>query len=374
MPFKERSAMSQKLEFVTLAGAEDANVSELCRRFGIGRTSAYKLLKRYKAEGMAGLEEGSRRPHHCPRQCAAKTEAAVLAVRKSHPAWGGRKIAKKLEGRHAVAPSTVTGILRRNGVELGRFGGGAIAYTRFEHEAPNDFWQMDFKGHVAMMKGRLYPLTVLDDHSRYAILIGACDNERGETVKELLAEALRRHGLPRRIGMDNGSPWGNHGPYTAFDVWLIERGIGVTHSRPRHPQTLGKDERFHRSLKAEAMSGPPFRDLEDARHALERWRGIYNHERPHEALGLETPITRYRPSPRPYRETPEPFEYPTTDLLRKVQQEGIATLKSREFRLPKAFAGKTIALRPTARDGVFEAFFRHQHIATIDFTTPNQKA
>jgi transposase len=126
MPFEERSAMSQKLEFVTLAGAEGANVSELCRRFGIGRTCGYKLLKRYKTEGIAGLEEGSGRPHHCPRQCAAGTEAAVLAERKSHPAWGGRKIAKTLEGRHDVAPSTVTGILRRNGIELGRFGGGAV--------------------------------------------------------------------------------------------------------------------------------------------------------------------------------------------------------------------------------------------------------
>ena len=170
MPFKGRSAMDEKLEFVRLVLAGGAPINALCARFGIGRTCAHKLLKRYKKDAEAGLLERSRRPLVSPRRSQPATEAAVVALRQKHPAWGGRKIAKKLEAEHRLAPSTVTGILRRSGVELGRFGGGAKSFTRFEHEAPNDLWQMDFKGHVALHEGRLHPLTVLDDHSRFAPL------------------------------------------------------------------------------------------------------------------------------------------------------------------------------------------------------------
>jgi transposase InsO family protein len=360
--------MEQKLEFVALAQAEGANVSALCLRFGIGRTSAYKLLERYRTEGSAGLAERSRKPLASPSRVSEETEAAVVALRHRHPAWGGRKIARKLASEYAVAPSTVTGILRRNGIELGRFGGGSKAFTRFEHEAPNDLWQMDFKGHVALQAGRLHPLTVLDDHSRYALVIGACGNETADTVKTRLVSAFQRYGLPRRMAMDNGAPWGDRGgqPFTILTVWLIENGIAITHSSPCHPQTLGKDERFHRSLKAEALSGPPFATLDKAQQALDDWRVIYNHERPHEALGLNPPISRYRASTRSYSATPQPFDYAPGDIVRKVQQKGFTSLLGHSAKLPKAFLGKHVAFRPTAKDGVYDAYFRHQKIKTID--------
>jgi transposase InsO family protein len=370
MAFKERSAMSQKLEFVTLAMREGANVSVLCERHGIGRTCGYKLLGRYQEHGIAGLEERSRRPLHSPAQCTAKTEAAVVALRQKHPAWGGRKIAKVLErsGGAAPAPSTVTGILRRNGMELGRHGGGAKAFIRFEHEAPNDLWQMDFKGHVAMREGRLHPLTVLDDHSRFSITLGACADERTGTVKNHLVKAFRRYGLPTRMAVDNGAPWGDcgHNPYTLLTVWLIEAGVAVSHSKPYHPQTLGKDERFHRSLKAEALSGPAFANLAEAQAGLDRWRDIYNHERPHEALAMATPIERYRASQCCYSETVTPFDYAPGDIVRRVQQKGEAAVLGRTVKLPKAFHGKQVAFRPTQTDGVYDAYFRHQKIQTID--------
>ena len=291
-------------------------------------------------------------------------------MRERHPAWGGRKISKRLEGKHEVAASTVTGILRRNGMELGHFGGGAKAFTRFEHKAPNDLWQMDFKGHVPMREGRLHPLTVLDDHSRYSIVIGACDCETTETVQAHLIKAFRRYGLPTRIAMDNGSPWGDRGgqPFTRFTVWLIEAGIAISHSRPCHPQTLGKDERFHRSLKAEVLEGRIFADLEKAQIALEDLRHVYNQERPHEGINLDVPISRYRPSLRSYTDTPTVFEYAPGDIIRKVQQEGMVSLKGRWVRLPRAFYGKTIAFRPTATDGILDTHFRHQFIKKIDFT------
>ena len=254
MPFREVSRMDARLEFVMLASVEGANVRSLCRRFGISPTSGYKWLERWRVHGTAGLQEQSRRPQNSPLRSAAATENAVLSVRAEHPAWGGRKIARRLKdlGHEAApAPLTVTAILKRHGVELGAFGGGQSAFTRFERARPNELWQMDFKGHVALHAGRLHPLTVLDDHSRFAVVLAACANEQTETVRQQLIIAFRRYGLLERLITDNGSPWGDGpgSPFTPLGVWLIEHGIRISHSRPYHPQTMGKDERFHRSPK-----------------------------------------------------------------------------------------------------------------------------
>ena len=373
MPFTGVSAMDRKLEFVRLAGAEGANRSELFRRFGISATLGYRLLSRYAAEGEAGLAERSRRPKASPKATPGEIEAAVMAVRAEHPAWGGRKIAAvlKRQGLKAPSPSTVTQILHRHGVELGAFGGGQAPFIRFEHAAPNDLWQMDFKGHVPMASGRLHPLTVLDDHSRFSIVLAACADQRRHTVQACLTEAFMRYGLPWRITADNGPPWGNGAgePFTALGVWLLEQDIRLSHSRPYHPQTQGKDERFHRTLKAEALSGPPFADLAQAARHLEHWRTVYNTQRPHEALSLKTPIERYVPSARAYRGVIEPFDYGPDDQLRRVD-DGRISFAARRIRVPKAFSGKTLALRPTQIDGKYDLVFRSTTITTIDLTGP----
>jgi hypothetical protein len=180
--------------------------------------------------------------------------------------------------------------------------------------------------------------------------------------------AFRRYGLPQRMAFDNGPPWGDGGRsnFTRLTVWLIEHGIAVSHSRPCHPQTLGKEKRFHRSLKAEAMAGPAFDNLESAQKAFDAWRQIYNAERPHDGLEGGVPLDRYRPSMRSFSQAVEPFEYPSGDLVRRVQKEGRVALAGRIIRLSKAFGAKTIAFRPTNKDGLFEAFFRHQKIETVD--------
>ncbi|MGE4248031.1 MAG: IS481 family transposase [Parvibaculaceae bacterium] len=374
MPFRDTSAMSKRQEFVRLAIAEGANVSALCRRFGIGRTCGHKLIARYRAEGDAGLLERSRRPHVSPERSAPDIEAAAVAVRRAHPAWGGRKIARVLErqGLSAPAPSTITGILRRQGIELGAHGGGAKPFIRFEHAAPNDLWQMDFKGDVPLSRGRLHPLTVLDDHSRFSVALEACSDQTTETVKTRLIGAFRRYGMPRRIAFDNGPPWGDGGVgdgFTRFTIWLIEHAVIISHSRPLHPQTLGKDERFHRTLKAEALAGPPFANLQAAQHALDAWRQVYNTERPHEGIAGAVPIDRYQPSTRDFSDIIEPFSYAPDDLVRRVQNGGCVSLMGRKLRLGRAFADKFIAFRPTASDGIYHAFFRHQKITTLDLNT-----
>jgi len=367
--------MQNRLEFVMLASSPEANMRQLCRRFGISAATGYKWLARWRASGVDGLQELSRRPLHSPGRSSAALEQAVVSMRVAHPAWGGRKIARRLHdlGHEALAASTVTDILRRNHIALGLFGGGCAPFVRFERSRPNELWQMDFKGHVALLQGRLHPLTVLDDHSRFSVVLAACANQRTATVQARLIEAFGRYGQPETIIMDNGSPWGN-GPGSAFTplgVWLIEHGIKISHSRPYHPQTMGKDERFHRTLKAEVLAGPPFADLASAARALECWREVYNTQRPHESLDLAVPASRYRPSTREYAATIAPFEYGPTDLVRRVQQGGHVSVLGQAVRLPQAFAGKAIALRARNEDGVFDAFFRAQYIKTINVREDN---
>ena len=211
--------MSQRAEFVVLASVEGANVSELCRRFGVSRKTGYKWLSRYAAEGTAGLVDQSRRPWESAGRTSDELEQRVLALRVEHPAWGGRKRRRRLQDLKQVAvlaASTITEILRRHGQLDARDGAGQPNLQRFEHAAPNDLWQRDFQGHLAMTRGGRCPaLTVLDDHSRYSIGLRACDNERTETVPSELVEMFRHSGLPRRMLMDNG-------PRGA--TWPINRG------------------------------------------------------------------------------------------------------------------------------------------------------
>ena len=366
--------MSLKHEFVTLARREGANIRELCRRYSISAPTAYELLDRYAREGEAGLAERSRRPHHSPHRTPAELEEAVVAVREKHPAWGGRTIRKVLMGngyRLVPSPSTITAILRRNGYPVG----GERPHRdwqRFEHAHPNDLWQMDFKGHFATGAGRCHPLTVLDDHSRFALGLQACANERTETVRECLTTIFRLYGLPARMLMDNGPPWGNdtEHPRTPLTVWLMRLGIGVSHGRPYHPQTQGKTERFHRTLKAELLQGRHFADLPSCQTAFDRWRGVYNVERPHQALDLTTPLSRYSPSLRSFPETLPPIEYRDDDLVRKVMAEGWVSFKGHEFKVGRALRGYPVALRPTPEDGVWGVWFMTHPIAEVNLRGP----
>jgi transposase InsO family protein len=363
--------MSQRREFVALARAEGANVSELCRRFGISRRVGYKWLARYRAGGDAGLADRSRRPHRSPGQTRAEIEGKVVALREAHPAWGGRKLRRRLLdlGAQAVpAPSTITEILRRNGRLDEAEAAQHKAFQRFEHADPNDLWQMDFKGHFATEQGRCHPLTVLDDHSRYALALAACANERTETVQQRLTAIFRRYGLPERMLMDNGSPWGDDGthPYTPLTVWLLRLGVAVSHGRPYHPQTQGKDERFHRTLEAEVLRWERFGDLAHCQRRFDAWREVYNHQRPHEALELAVPASRYQVSPRGFPEVLPPIDYAPGLNVRKVGDKGRLSYRGRIFTLPKAFKGYPVALRPTVRDGELEVIFCQHAIARID--------
>ena len=351
MPWKAVSIVSLRKEFVMLAISDNSNIRELCGRFGISARTGYKWLRRYQAQGEEGLVDQSRRPAHSPARTPSEMEQAILEVCAKHPAWGARKIRARLSpiGQQQVPnASTITAILKRAGMIDLAEGAKHRPWQRFEHDSPNKLWQMDFKGHFAISNGRCHPLTVLDDHSRFALGLEACGDETAQTVKERLITIFRRYGLPKRMLMDNGSPWGDGGkqPYTALSVWLLRLDIAVSHGRPYHPQTQGKDERFHRTLKAEVLRDRNFTDLFGCQRTFDPWRDVYNLERPHEALGFATPASRYHISPRPFPEVLPPLEYSSNDLVRKAQDKGQISFRGKTFVIGKAFRGFPLALRP----------------------------
>ena len=206
--------------------------------------------------------------------------ARVLDARDQHPAWGGRKLHHWLDQQGVVdvpAPSTITAILHRHGRLAGPESEPARPrrdWIRFEHPEPNDLWQMDFKGEFTLVDvNTCYPLTIFDDHSRYALGIRACGDQQQTTVQDHLTDVFRRYGLPRRMLLDSGSPWGvthTPGAYTRLTVWLLRLGVRVWHSHPYHPQTHGKDERFHRTLKLEVISRGPLDNLIHAQGRFDR--------------------------------------------------------------------------------------------------------
>jgi transposase InsO family protein len=373
MPWREVSIMQQRREFVELAGQEDVNRRELCRRFGVHPSTGYKWLGRWRSDGELG--DRSRRPHASPARTAAAIEACVLAVRDAHPAWGARKIAHCLERDGITAPalSTVHAILRRHDRIAARRG-GAPASRRFEMAAPNLLWQMDFKGDVGLGDGsRCHPLTVLDDHSRYDLCLEACANEQGRTVQGRLELTFRRYGLPQAFFVDNGGPWGDSGGqrWTALSVWLLKLGVAVWHSRPYHPQSRGKNERFHRTLKDEVFAFKQPRDLAEAQHAFDDFRTVYNFERPHQALDGAVPASRYRPSSRAMPERLPQVEYDAHEIVRRVgTTRAYVSFKGRLWKLPQAFCGERVAIRPLAADGHYAVCFGAHQIAAIDLTNP----
>lgn len=372
MPWKECNLMSLREEFVELAKREEANISLLCQRFGISRKTGYKWLRRFHEKGGAGLADRSRRPHRSPRRTSDELAQSVLAVRDLHPAWGGRKIRTRLEhtGRTAVpAASTITAILHRHERIQPEESLKHRAFVRFERPAPNDLWQMDFKGHIALRRGgRCHPLTVLDDHSRFAIGLQACSNERTETVQAELITIFRRYGLPKAMLMDNGSPWGGcgHDAFTPLAVWLLRLRIHVCHGQPHHPQTQGKDERFHRTLAVEVLNSRQFDDVSECQRRFDPWRDVYNLERPHEALGMAVPASRYQMSTQTYPESLPEIVYATGDCVRQVHRGGFIRFRGREHQVGASFHRLPVAVRPTSTDGLWDVYFCHKRITQID--------
>jgi transposase InsO family protein len=371
MPWNEVTKMSLKLEFVRFALKENEPFSALCKRYNISRKTGYKLLQRYAQYGESGLSDQSRKPKTSPSKSKSSIEKKIVKLREEKPSWGGRKIKAYLLAKgekNMPAASTITNILQRYNL-ISKKDTPEKAYERFEHVQPNDLWQVDFKGHFAMHRSRCYPLTILDDHSRYCIGIKACAGERSEIVTRHFEAIFEEHGLPYRMNFDNGSPWANvtskHYRFTEFTLWLIRLGIDVSFSRIRRPQTNGKLERFHRTLKSELLQYNYFKDLKHAQREFDKWRREYNFERPHEGIDMKTPFTRYQYSVRKYVEKLPEIEYRDGDIIRHVDSAGKISYQNRKIVIGQAFRHLPVALR-TTDDIEYSIYFCHMKLFTIN--------
>lgn len=383
MPFKEQSIMSQRIEFCILASKSESNMSDLCRRFNITRRTGYKWLERYLNKGLPGLEERSRRPQNFPNQTPSEIDQYVVELRKRDPEWGSKKLHKIISNRkeqglylYSTIPckATITKILERNGLIPPNRSKQSEGFERFEYNYPNELWQMDYKGYFKLLNMQIcHPLTITDDHSRYNICLKACENQKEVTVKQALIDVFRRYGLPYKILTDNGSPWGTTGnesadgirSYTTLEKWLIQLNIKLIHGRPYHPQTQGKEERFHRTLKQELINYEQFHDHIHCQKRFDLWREKYNCIRPHEAIDFKTPAELYSPSNKYYPERMVSYEYNLSDIKRKVCDKGFISFKNKEIKVGKAFTGEHVALRESQKDHTYGIYFCNQLLRTI---------
>jgi transposase InsO family protein len=383
MSFTTRSIMSQRIEFCLLASKSGSNFSDLCRRFTITRKTGYKWLERFSDQGLNGLQDQSRRPHHFPKQTHKQIEDYIVNLREHEPEWGSKKIHKILYNekeagkyKYEIVPSkrTITKILSRNGLIDSNRSKLFKDFERFERQYPNELWQMDYKGFFSLLnRQKCHPLTITDDNSRFNICLEACKDQREETVKTALIMVFRKYGLPYMILTDNGSPWGSGcietseglRSFTTLERWLMQLNIKLIHGRPYHPQTQGKEERFHKTLNQELINHEQFRDHEHCQKRFDLWREKYNCIRPHEALDFKTPAEVYQPSCKTYPEVIKPYEYDLSDIKRKVDDKGVISFKNKEFKVGKAFTGETVALRNCKTDSTFEIYFCNQLIRTI---------
>ena len=372
MPWKEETLMSLIEDFVEQALSRQIAFAELCRRFNITRKTGYRLLKRYTEEGISGLEVKSKRPLSSPTKTSYEIEKAIIDLRYKQPTWGAKKILKTLSLKNInglPSISTVNEILKRNNLITIEESLKRQKLIRFEREYPNDLWQMDFKGYFQLLtKQTCYPLTILDDHSRYSLCIKACQNEQHLTVKTRLIHVFKTYGLPKQINVDNGNPWGNSRllSFTAFTIWLMQLGIRVSHSRPRHPQTNGKLERFHRTLKQDLILRKPMRSFYHAQKTFNNWRHEYNNERPHEAIDLDFPAQRYVVSARQMPNTLPRIEYQSGATLRKVRGNGFISYSGKEYLVGEAFENHHIEVKHDKKNNCLDLYFGEIKIYNYD--------
>jgi transposase InsO family protein len=326
MPWEVTIVTELRTAFVNQVVARKQPVSEACRQFGISRKTGYKWLARYRKDAAVPLVNQSRRPRRSPRQTADELEQRVLATRgKFH--WGARKIRAYLVREGVAVPSvrTVNQILNRHGQITPPLPETPEATTRFERSAPHELWQCDHKGPLEVERQPVYPLTVLDDHSRYLLALRPCTDLTMKTAFAALWDVFGEYGLPENILCDNAFGSAHSGPKTVswFESQLIRLGIHPTHGRPYHPQTQGKVERIHGTFETELW---PYirRDTIDHFHAdATAWRcQIYNLVRPHEALGDQPPITRFRVNPRKRPDQVPEVVYPADAIVRKTANGG----------------------------------------------------
>lgn len=372
MPWKVSTPVDKRFNFIqTVLHAPHGSLSSICQQFTISRTTGYKWLSRYQAGGLAALFDQDRTPHQQPTRTLDQIEDRICQLRRENPVWGARKIRHRLmlDDPEFFWPTwrTVHRVLLRHRLIESPVDDSQQSFKRFERASPNELWQMDIKGwfHISG-QGRCHPITILDDHSRFCLGIGAAQRETQNTVWQVLEQAFLRYGLPLAILTDNGPTFVGTSSEIGLSVFKIRLfKLGVTHytGRPRHPQTQGKIERFHRTLKEELLKRIPFRDHQDAQQQFENWIVRYNNYRPHEALSGQVPSSRYRHSCKSYQGMPD-IIYPSDSLLRRVNAKGLISYCNRKHFISKALRGEMVQLRQSS-SRARKIYFKDLYICSI---------
>ena len=371
MPWKETDVRSERIRFVVEAVQGEETMRSLCGRYGISRKTGYKWLRRWEEVGSLGeLDEHSRRPHRSPRQTDSAIEDRVVRLRQQY-GWGSRKLRCLLQREGIeLGRATIHRILVRRGL-IGESTRSRPAVQRFERSAPNELVQMDFKGPYTLRRGRVcLPLSLLDDHSRFAVALAPLATNHTARVQRVLEKSFERYGVPESMLVDHGTPWwsstNGHG-LTRLGVFLIRQGVRLVYSGIGHPQTQGKVERFHQTLAAWLEHHGTPETHRGFQAALASFRQEYNQVRPHEALDLETPSQRYRPSTRRYRPNPAPWQYPEGAEVRRLAGNGCFHEKGRYHFVCLALEGRRVRLERFG-DRILISY-RHMLIRELNTTT-----
>jgi transposase InsO family protein len=367
MPWARTDVGEQRVKFVVRAVSGKERMAALCQEFGISRPTGYRWRRRFELAGsVTAVVERSRRPGSSPWQTAPAKEERVVALRQEY-GWGAKKIAVLLqEEGTALTVTTINRILKRRGL-VDRKDAQVPALERFERAAPNELWQMDGKGEYRASDGKCYPLSIVDDHSRYAVGLYGLLAFTCERVYPCLVRTFERYGVPEAMLMDHGSVWwgsmNGHG-LTWLSVRLIEQGIQLHYGRVHHPQTQGKVERFNRTLdEALRHRGKP-QQLAEWPRALEEIRERYNQKRPHEALGMQRPAERYRASGRAYQAEPREWEYPSGSEVRRLNPAGCLYWEGAHWFVCEALAGRRVRVEKMAN--LLLVSYRHMYVREID--------
>lgn len=362
MPWSTHTPMSQRQQFIEALLTRPTTFRALCQEFGIAEKTGYKWRARFLAGGPAALADRSHAPKCPPHQLTRAVQEAVLALREAHPTWGARKLravlSRQAPDRTWPAASTITTLLKRAGLVAPRRRRDPAA-TRWATTAltpaaaPNDVWATDFKGEFRLRSGPYcYPLTVTDLHARFVLACEALPSTASPAVQAIFTALFQRYGLPRVIRSDNGVPFaqGNAlGGLSALSVWWIRLGIRPERIAKGTPTQNGAHERMHRTLKAEGTQ--PEATLAAQQQRFRAWQQEFNHERPHEALGLTPPVSHYVPSDRPWPRRLPLLEYPAEAHLRRVTSHGSIVWHGHRLFLSTTLVGEYVALteRPDDR-------------------------
>jgi transposase InsO family protein len=366
--------MDERMRFVLEQEGGLHTMTELCAIYNIARETGYYWLRRYRQGGLEALQDRDRAARQHPNQTPEEIERAVLELRRAHMSWGPRKLKRVLEReepqRSWPASSTIGALLAREGLVVARRQRRrAPPYTQpfVAADAPNRLWCADFKGWFQTSDGeRIDPLTITDACSRYLLRCQGVEKMDYERVRAIFESAFRECGLPWAMRTDNGPPFASRAVagLSRLAVWWMKLGIVPERIAAGHPEQNGRHERMHRTLKQETAA-PPAANRRAQQRAFDRFRREYNEERPHEALGMETPSAVYTRSERAYpARVPEP-EYGSALRVRRVGPRGAFSWNHQHVFLSETLIGEAIGLLPVD-ERFYTVYFAAFPIARFD--------